>query len=287
MAWQPTLAVSTACFDGYSLDRALKELADLGAPSVELAYIDGYVSGFSEELFSDVHGAEVRELLADAGVSCSAVSAHTDLSVGDALDRVMRRIRFGKAVGAACVVTNAAVVENRSLFVDNLAILAQEAEQNAVELLLENPGDGKENVVNDGSTAVALATELGSGAVGINYDFGNVVSHFFERVRPEEDWLPLRRIARYFHLKDVSKEGANYAFPALGSGLIDYERILDGIAKDQSVPALGIELPLRLRRRPDASPFRLENPLPVSEIRRSVSDSLTFVRRHLGIAGGS
>ncbi len=281
--WNPTIAVSTACFDGYSLEKTLEELADLAVPSVELAYIDGYVTGFSEELFSDANAKTVRGMMDAAGTDCTAVSAHTDLSTGDALDRVRRRIRFTAAIGADRVVTNAAIIENEATFLKNLETLAKEAESAGVDLLLENPGDGRQNVVNDGATAAALFETLDLPRVSINYDFGNVVSHFYEKVRPEEDWKPIRRSAGYFHLKDVGKDGADFSYPELGTGVIDYPSILADIREDRQVPALGLEIPLRLRRRPDASPYRIDEPLSVPEIRGIVERSLGFLSRELGL----
>ena len=281
--WNPTIAVSTACFDGYSLEKTLKELAELSVPSVELAYIDGYVSNFSEELFSDANAKAVRGMMDAAGTRCTAVSAHTDLSTGDALDRVSRRIRFTAAIGADRVVTNAAIIENEATFLKNLETLAKEAESAGVDLLLENPGDGRQNVVNDGATAAALFERLDLPRVSINYDFGNVVSHFYEKVRPEEDWKPIRRIAGYFHLKDVGKDGEDFCYPELGTGILDYASILRQIAEDRVVPALGLEIPLRLRRRPDASPYRIDEPLSVPEIRGIVERSLGFLKRELGL----
>ncbi|MFW5843917.1 MAG: sugar phosphate isomerase/epimerase family protein [Spirochaetota bacterium] len=280
--WNPTIAVSTACFDGYSLEKTLEELAGSAVPSVELAYIDGYVSNFSEALFDDAKAKTVRGMMDAAGTECTAVSAHTDLSTGDALERVRRRIRFTAAIGADRVVTNAAIIENEVTFLKNLETLAREAESAGVDLLLENPGDGRQNVVNDGATAAALFERLDLPRVSINYDFGNVVSHFYEKVRPEEDWKPIRRIAGYFHLKDVAKEGENYCYPELGTGVIDYPSILAGIREDKRVPALGLEIPLRLRRRPDASPYRIDEPLSVPEIRGIVERSLRFLMRELG-----
>jgi sugar phosphate isomerase/epimerase len=281
--WRPTIAVSTACFDGYSLDKTVEELAAIPVPSIELAYIDGYVSNFSEALFSDQNALRVRKMFESAGVTCSAVSAHTDLSTSDALDRVRSRIHFTAAVGAQRVVTNAAIIENEATFLRNLETLAREAEDAEVDLLLENPGDGRQNVVNDGATAAALEKRLELPRVYINYDFGNVVSHFYQQVKPEEDWKAVRRVARYFHIKDVGKEGTDYFYPEIGTGILDYGSILSKIAEDRLVPALGLEIPLRLRRRSDASPYRIETPLSVSEIRAILERSLAYLEGHLGL----
>lgn len=281
MKWKPTIAVSTACFDGYPIDVALQTLSSLDGISIELAYIAGYVDNFSEELFSDDHVRTVRKLLDENDLTCTAVSAHTDLSTDGGLDRGLRRIRFGAGVGAERVVTNAAIVENERVFRENLDVLAREAELCQIDLLLENPGDGYENVVNDGATAAQFATAFLGSRIGVNYDFGNVISHFREAVEPESDWLSVRHLVRYFHLKDVIREGDCWRYPELGTGMIDYNRILPMIAEDQAVNALGLELPLRLRRSAETPNGKTDTPLAIDEIMHIVKRSKDYLSHRI------
>jgi sugar phosphate isomerase/epimerase len=315
MQWNPEIAVSTAAFDGYPLRRALERLASVPDTSIELAYIAGYVEDFSEELFSETNADKIRRLLSETNSLCSGVSAHTDLASEGGLDRGLRRIRFTAAIGAARVVSNAAPVAYRDVFLKNLEEFAKEAERVGVELLLENPGDGRTNVVDNGATAADVVSRFKGSAIGINYDFGNVISHFQERVRPEEDWLPVRSSVSYFHIKDVgvadgsdSGEAATsgdsnhgdsthrendhadgtgapervWLYPEIGTGMIDYSSILPMIAEDAVVPALGIELPLRLRRSVSNPAGRTPTPLDEEEIIGIVRRSVSFVRNAIG-----
>ena len=284
MGWKPDIAVSTACFDGYPLRRALETLSAVPDTSIELAYIAGYVENFSEELFSPDNAQAIRTLLTDTGSVCSAVSAHTDLASEGGLDRGIRRIQFAGAIGASRVVSNAAVVEHRDAFYRNLETLVREAERAGVCLLLENPGDGKTNVIDDGAGAADFISRFTGSAVGINYDFGNVISHFRERVRPEQDWLPLRSSVSYFHIKDVdvladdAGTERTWFYPEIGTGMIDYAGILPLIATDRVVPAMGVELPLRLRRSVSNPAGRTPHPLSEDEILAIVQRSVRFVR---------
>lgn len=139
---------------------------------------------------------------------------------------------FAAASGASRVVTNAAVKENEAVFLSNLEQLSEEAERRNVDSLLENPGDGKPNVINDGETVAALLTALKLPRVQVNYDFGNVISHFFKKVRPEQDWSSARRVANYFLLRDIAFDGEDRCFPELGTGVIDYVSVLATIRHD-------------------------------------------------------
>lgn len=278
MTWRPRIAISTACFDGYPLQVALETLSAFEGISIELAYIAGYVENFSEDLFTGTHAGEVVKLLGACGVACSAVSAHTDLATEGGLDRGLRRIRFAAEIGAEKVITNAAAIGNRDSFLSNLDEFAREADRCDIDLLLENPGDGITNVVNDGGSAAELAGAYAGTRVGINYDFGNVISHFRESVRPEADWLPVRQHARYFHLKDVARQDDQWYYPELGTGMIDYKAILKTIALDRNVDSLGLELPLRLRRSLDVPNGRTPQPMGLDEITGTVQRSLEFLK---------
>lgn len=71
-----TLSISTVLFDGYPMETAVDEIARGCAMSIEPAYIRGY-----QGAFSGWAAARLRRLIADAGVSTTAVSAHFDLSL--------------------------------------------------------------------------------------------------------------------------------------------------------------------------------------------------------------
>ncbi len=158
----PRLSISAAAFDGYELPVVLAEIAALGAGYVELAFIQGYMDAFGEEAFSEKTAKTVRRDLAEAGLACFALSAHMDLSAAEAVGIFERRMAFAKSVGAGLIVTNAAPRFREKEFFQNIEALARKAEYLELIIGLENPGDGRENVVNCGETGAKTIQRIGS-----------------------------------------------------------------------------------------------------------------------------
>jgi sugar phosphate isomerase/epimerase len=272
------LSVSTAPFDGYDLSVAVREISRLGIEYVEPAFIQGYTDPFGEEAFSPIHARKIKSLLEDAGVFCFALSAHMDLASEKAVDFFKRRMEFAHQLGARVIVTNAAATDIRELFLKNIATLAKMAESLGLVIGLENPGDGKPNLVNGGADGAALIREIGSEAVRLNYDFGNVISHFFGRVRPEVDYRDALPFAAHLHIKDVKASEEGWFFTGIGQGSIDYASVLRHLGTDHDSLPISIEIPLRVTRAADASPRRLPKPLPLEQIRKVLQGSVHYVR---------
>lgn len=276
------LSISTSAYDGYDFPTILKEISQLGASYVELAFIQGYMDPFDEDYFSEMNAKMIQGLLSDTGLSCFAFSAHMDLAGKGAVDIFEKRMVFAKTVGAKIIITNAAPRSQEKEFIQNIVALADIAKSLDMIIALENPGDGKENVVNSGETGASFIRQIASDWVKLNYDFGNLLSHLFEKVRPEEDYKYALPYSAHLHLKDVRSYEQGWFFTEIGKGSIDYRSILKNLkSENQSLP-LSLEVPLRLTRAPDASPRRQASPVPLDEIRRVLQGSINFVECHLG-----
>lgn len=276
---EPRLSISAAAFDGYELPEVFAEISSLGSRDVELAFIQGYTDAFGEEIFSEKKAKSVRRNLADAGLSCFAVSAHMDLSAPDAGSVFGRRMAFAKSIGAGVIVTNAAARFHENEFLTNVEVLARRAEQLDLVIGLENPGDGRENVVNCGATGAKTIRRIGSDFVRLNYDFGNVVSHFYEKRRPEEDFLPGLPFTAHLHLKDVRAFEEGWCFTEIGKGSVDYAEIFRRLAAEKQKLPMSLEIPLRFTRAKDASPRRAPSPVPLERIRGVLKESLRYVKK--------
>jgi sugar phosphate isomerase/epimerase len=274
----PRLSISAAAFDGYELPVVFAEIAALGAGYVELAFIQGYTDAFGEETFSEKKAKTVRRDLAEAGLACFALSAHMDLSAAEGVGIFERRMTFAKSVGAGLIVTNAAPRFREKEFFQNIEALARKAENLELIIGLENPGDGRENVVNCGWTGAKTIQRIGSDFVRLNYDFGNAVSHFFEKKRPEEDFLPGLPYTAHLHLKDVEAFGEGWRFTEIGKGSVDYPRILRKLAEEKRILPMSLEIPLRFTRARDASPRRAATPVPLEKVREILRGSLRYIR---------
>ena len=115
----------------------------------------------------------------------------------------------------------------------------------------------------------------------MNYDFGNLISHCFEKVRPEEDYKPALPCIAHFHIKDVASDASGWHFTEIGKGAIDYRTILNELAADPEPKPMSLEIPLRVSRARDASPRRAASPVNLKEIGRIMSGSLDFVKEVL------
>ena len=93
----------------------------------------------------------------------------------------------------------------------------------------------------------------------------------------------MRDCAVHYHIKDVASDDSGWYFTEIGKGTIDYHNILKELAAlSQPVP-ISLEIPLRIRRAPDASPRRAAQPVDLKEIRRVMEKSVDFVKTALTI----
>jgi sugar phosphate isomerase/epimerase len=278
MAAQRILSISTAAFDGHDLSVTLDKIASLGVSHVEMAFIQGYTNPFGEEVFSPENGGRLQKLLSNTGLSCFAFSAHMDLGTEESVKVFVKRMEFASQLGAKVIVTNAGLVQGKRAFMKNMAALARVAESLNLIIGLENPGDGKENIINSGKDGAMVVREMDSDWVKLNYDFGNLISHLYDKVRPEEDYREALPYSVHLHIKDVKSDGQGWGFTEIGKGSIDYRSVLNQLKSEEPSLPLSLEIPLRLTRAPDASPRRKASPLPLDEIRSILKGSLDFVK---------
>ncbi len=275
------IIISTAPFDGYDLAIAIEEIALVGADGIEIAFIEGYTDPFTEEDFNESYAAEIRSHLEKHNLPCRSFSAHMDLTKDNGVEIFKRRMTFARRLGAETIITNAAPIAKKVEFLGNIKELGESARAIGITIGLENPGDGRANVLDTAMQAGPVIDEIGLETVGLNYDFGNLISHCFERVKPEEDFLHALPQTIHYHVKDVIRQGDGWGFSAIGEGLIDYRKILSDIARDPRPLPVSLEIPLRVSRAADASPIRAEKPVDIGLIRRTLQHSMTFVRQNL------
>lgn len=277
------ILISTAAYDGYDLATAFREISRAGVDLVEVAFIEGYTDPFTEDYFNPDNAAEITALLAGHHLTCLSFSSHVDLSRQGIVGVFENRMAFAAALGARYIVSNAAPLEKKSQFMQNIKELGRAAAGLNLTIVLENPGDGRANVMDSGLPAARLIDEIGLETVKINYDFGNLLSHCHEKLRPEEDFRFVRDCAVHYHIKDVACDDSGWYFTEIGRGAIDYRTILKELAALPAPVPLSLEIPLRIRRAPDASPRRATQPVDLKEIQRVMDESVAFVKTAMGI----
>jgi sugar phosphate isomerase/epimerase len=273
--------ISTAAFDGYELATAIKEIAAVGADGLEIAFIEGYTEPFTEEDFNQAHADEILSHLAKYDIPCLSFSAHMDLTKENGVDIFRKRMIFARMLGAETIVTNAAPLAKKDEFLSNISELGRSAKTIGIKIGLENPGDGKQNVIDTASMAGPVIDEIGQETVGLNYDFGNLISHCFEKVKPEQDYLSALPQTNHYHIKDVVRQDSGWAFCPIGQGLIDYKTILAAVASDPRPLPVSLEIPLRLLRAADAGPIRASERVELDHIRKVLKQSMVFTRQSM------
>jgi sugar phosphate isomerase/epimerase len=275
------LLISTAAYDGYDLSTAFKEISAVGVDLVEIAFIEGYTDPFTEDYFNAENAEQILSLLAEYDLKCLTFSSHVDLSKAGIVDIFKNRMAFARRIGSRYIVSNAAPLQNRRPFMENIKELGLTAETMKMVIVLENPGDGKANVIDSGEPAARTIEELGLDSVKINYDFGNLLSHCREKIRPEADYKFAADFTAHYHIKDVASDETGWYFTQIGKGSIDYCKILKELAGRPEPIPISLEIPLRIRRAPDASPRRAPLPVDLIEIRQVMQRSVEFVRTAL------
>jgi sugar phosphate isomerase/epimerase len=270
------ISVSLAPYDGYSIARSLDSLAACGAVAVEPAFIVGYTEPFDQSAFAPAEARRWSDLLRERGLACHALSAHIDLGLDDAVDTFRPRMDFARAIGARLINTNASQRRWQVQFMRNIEILARHGDNIGLAIGLENPGNGEDNLFNRGEEATPLLQKLGLPSVGINFDSANLASH-----RPEANvtasTLQALPECIHYHIKDVVFGPGGWHFTPVGDGDLDQHTILSAVRALPDLP-LSIELPLRLRRGPDAQPIRAAEPVPLATIEAAVKASLGYVQ---------
>jgi sugar phosphate isomerase/epimerase len=277
------ILISTAAYDGYDLGTAFKEISAVGIDLVEIAFIEGYTDPFTEDDFNNENAAEILRLLAANNLKCPSFSSHVDLSREGIVGLFKNRMAFAEKIGARFIVSNAAPLQSKRRFMQNIKKLGQAAAALNMVIVLENPGDGKANVMDSGQPAARLIDEIGLETVKINYDFGNLLSHCQEKLRPEEDFRFVRDCAVHYHIKDVACDDSGWYFTEIGRGSIDYRTILKELAALREPVPLSLEIPLRIRRAPDASPRRAAQPVELKQIRQVMEKSVAFVKTAIDV----
>jgi L-ribulose-5-phosphate 3-epimerase len=217
---QNPLAGHTNTYHTYSLEEALQGIAEAGYRHVELSAVPGWTEHV------DLNGSEeLRRQLSDFGLSPVSLSAHSDLTTREGLEHGVKAVRWAADFGIPIVNTaiggHASQEEDESAFLGNIEELADAAEEAGVVIALEIHGD----IMASGGKTLPLLEKIGRESVRVNYDTANV--EFYSGDKAVDD---LPRIAPYLahvHLKDTVGGKDVWNFPAIGTGSVDFERVLE------------------------------------------------------------
>jgi len=271
------IAINTLAFHGCPLDTALEEIARL-TDYVEPVFISKYDPTLREEYFNKPNARALADRFEQLGLKIISMGSHMDLGQAGAADIFKKRMEFAKAIGARTIISNAGHKSCQTTFYKNMDKLIAYAEQIDIVIALENPGDGKDQLLGSAKEGIALLEELKSDRVRLNYDFSNVFTYSKGTRHPEQELAELLPYISQLHLKNVKLKKGNWMVCDLGEGVIDYRSLFRQFPALSNIP-MSIELPVGFgydaqfnfaRRETFTSP-------PIERIRMTLHDSLDYL----------
>jgi sugar phosphate isomerase/epimerase len=221
MRMDTPLAGHTNSYHSYGLDEALAGIAEAGFRHVELSAVPGWTEHVR------LNGAEdLRAKLKSHELTAISLSAHSDLTTREGLQHGIKAVRWAADFGIPIVNTaiggHASQEENEKAFLENIGQLADAARAAGVVVALEIHGD----IMATGEKTLPLLRKIDRPSViKVNYDTANV--EYYGGVRAVDDLPKIAPYLAHVHLKDTAGGRGVWNFPALGSGVVDFRRVLE------------------------------------------------------------
>jgi sugar phosphate isomerase/epimerase len=215
------LAGHTNTYHTYGFDEALAGIAEAGYKYVELTAVPGW----TEHVDLDADPSEVRRKLEEHDLSPVSISAHSDLTTPEGLEHGIKGVRWAADFGIPIVNTavggHQSADESEAAFLANVGTLADAAEVAGVVVALEIHGD----IMASSDVTIPLLEKVGRDSIKVNYDTANV--EFYSGDKAVDDLPKITPYLAHVHLKDTTGGKGNWNFPAIGSGTVDFARVLE------------------------------------------------------------
>jgi sugar phosphate isomerase/epimerase len=258
------LAGHTNTYHTYTFAQALEGIADAGYRYVELTAVPGW----TEHVDLDRPAAEVRRVVEGYGLTPVSLSAHSDLTTREGLDYGIKAIRWAAEYGIPIVNTavggHQSADENEAAFLGNVGELADVADSADIVVALEIHGD----IMASSDITIPLLEKIGRDSIKVNYDTANV--EYYSGQSAVDDLPKITPYLAHVHLKDTVGGKGVWNFGALGTGVVDFARIL-AILREA-----GYEGPLSVELEFQGEPWP-----PLAEVNQAMQQS----REHLNALG--
>jgi L-ribulose-5-phosphate 3-epimerase len=214
------LAGHTNTYHTYGFQEALEGIASAGYRYVELTAVPGW----TEHVDLEKPPPETRALLERYGLEAVSLSGHSDLTTPDGVEHGIKAVRWAADYGLPIVNTavggHQSADENEAAFLENIGRLADAAESAGVVVALEIHGD----IMASSDVTIPLLEKIGRDSVRVNYDTANV--EFYSGDKAVDDLPKIVPYLAHVHLKDTTGGKGNWNFPAIGTGTVDFARVL-------------------------------------------------------------
>lgn len=261
-----TIGVVTSTYPNYSGEEAMKGIAKAGFKYIELATAPAYFEHMPRPEIK-VNREIVDGVLKDCrdhGLTLQCIAGHTRLMKEKGVENFKKVLDFAGLAGVKYVTTDTGEVKNiedEKKFYTDIRVIGDYAKEKGVTVCLEMHGEW----CNNGKIGASIIKKINNPNIKLNYDTANVI--FFGNVRAEDDLKYALPYMGYVHLKDNgSGKAKDWNFPALGEGIIDFEKIFELLKEFDGPGSVEIEF--------DGKERSLE------EINEAVKKSYDFLKKH-------
>ncbi|OPZ88691.1 MAG: Inosose dehydratase [Firmicutes bacterium ADurb.Bin419] len=260
------IGVVTSTYPNYSGKDAIEGISKAGFKYIELASAPSYFEHIprpeieiSKKIVDDV----LKECQ-DNGLTLQCIAGHTRMMKENCVEDFKKVLDFAALADVKFVTTDTGEVKNsddEKKFYGIIRELGDYAKDKGITICLEMHGGW----CNSGKIGAEIIKKANHSNVKLNYDTGNVT--FYGNVRPEEDIKYAIPYMGYVHLKDNGSGKVNeWDFPALGDGILDFEKIFEELKAFDGIGSVEVEF--------DGKERSLE------EINIAVKKSFDFLKKH-------
>ena len=261
------IAMNSNSYHGFSLEEAVRGIADAGFRYIELTA----TKGWTEHVYPDQPIRQLmraQDMLADAKLIPFAMSGHTNLTDPERMRDFLDNIRLAAFFGCEYIVSSigeAHLKDRHTAGADEtarcIARFVPELESHDLTLVLET--HGKEH--GTGRALAEIVQKIGSERVKINYDTANAV--FYGGVDPVQDLASCVGEVAYLHIKDKAGAPDVWNFPAPGKGWVDFDGVFRVLSQAGNESPFSVEIE-----------FTPEGPGGLGQVDQAVRDSAAFFR---------
>ncbi len=255
------LGYSTWGMPKVPIDKAVKNIADIGYDGMEITVLPNYTTAL--EKMDAAERRRIKSLLRDVGLALPAIAAHSSLL---ATDPERHKVNWTRLIGAielavgwgqdAPPVLNTTVggkpdewEQVRDLLVERVGELVDYAAQRGVTIAVEPHVGGS---IDRPERVLWLLKQVPSPFLKVNCDY----SHFqAQGWGVEETILALVPHTVHAHVKGVRGVVPNFEFVVPGEDSFDYAHYLRVMGEAGYEGFQTVEVSVMVQRRPDYDPF--------------------------------
>lgn len=262
------ICLNSNTYHGFSLVEAIEGAKRAGIKLIELAGVIGWTEHVRND-FSDEQIANVLRKLKDNDITAIGMCGHTNIQTKEGQVTFKKNLDLAHKLGVQYVTLSTgethgdeSKIEDDSELVNIIKDLGNYAAKLGLTMAIETHGANYAT----GQSIISLLKKVNMPNVRLNYDTGNVV--FYGGIMPYEDLEASTGSITGIHLKEKAGAQAEWNFPAIGRGDLDFDRILKTLKKNGCKAALSIEIE-----------FTPEGPKGVEDVHESLAYSVATIKK--------